>query len=218
MNANRTAAAPSGGSTACASEPLVRVIEDDTLISDQFARLDGTCGFAVATYPTGADFLAAFDPQRPGCIVIDLVLPDMSGIDLLQQLAQRGCRLPVVFMSGLASVTAAVKAIQLGSIDFLEKPFAMAHMVDTVQQALRLDRKRREDGNDRAELLRRFASLTPREVEVMELVVQGAANKEVAARLGLSPKTIEVHRANVMRKTRARSLAELVRMHVAARC
>jgi FixJ family two-component response regulator len=218
MNANRTAAAPSGGSTACASEPLVRVIEDDALISDQFARLDGTCGFAVATYPTGADFLAAFDPQRPGCIVIDLVLPDMSGIDLLQQLAQRGCRLPVVFMSGLASVTAAVKAIQLGSIDFLEKPFAMAHMVDTVQQALRLDRKRREDGNDRAELLRRFASLTPREVEVMELVVQGAANKEVAARLGLSPKTIEVHRANVMRKTRARSLAELVRMHVAARC
>jgi FixJ family two-component response regulator len=218
MNANRTAAAPSGGSTACASEPLVRVIEDDALISDQFARLDGTCGFAVATYPTGADFLAAFDPQRPGCIVIDLVLPDMSGIDLLQQLAQRGCRLPVVFMSGLASVTAAVKAIQLGSIDFLEKPFEMAHMVDTVQQALRLDRKRREDGNDRAELLRRFASLTPREVEVMELVVQGAANKEVAARLGLSPKTIEVHRANVMRKTRARSLAELVRMHVAARC
>lgn len=217
MNANRTAAAPSGGSTACASEPLVRVIEDDALISDQFARLDGTCGFAVATYPTGADFLAAFDPQRPGCIVIDLVLPDMSGIDLLQQLAQRGCRLPVVFMSGLASVTAAVKAIQLGSIDFLEKPFEMAQMVDAVQKALEIDRKRREAGNGREELLRRFAALTPRETEVMEQIVQGAANKEVAARLGLSPKTVEVHRANVMRKTRANSLAELVRMHVASR-
>lgn len=218
MNSHRTATAPSSAAVATPSQPpLVRVIEDDVLISDQFARLDGTCGFAVATYATAGDFLADFDDQRAGCVVIDLVLPDMSGIDLLQRLAERECRLPVVFMSGMASVAEAVKAIQLGSIDFLEKPFEMAHMVDTVQQALQLDRKRREAGNDQQELRRRFATLTRRELEVMEHVVQGAANKEVAARLGLSPKTIEVHRANVMRKTRARSLAELVRMHVAVR-
>jgi FixJ family two-component response regulator len=110
-----------------------------------------------------------------------------------------------------------VKAIQLGSIDFLEKPFEMAQMVDAVQKAISLDRQRREAGNGREEILRRFATLTPRETEVMEQIVLGAANKEVAARLGLSPKTVEVHRANVMRKTRANSLAELVRMHVAAR-
>lgn len=218
MIANRTAPAPTGRpATAGANTPLVRVIEDDAFISDQFARLDGTCGFAVATYPTATSFLADFDDQRPGCIVIDLVLPDMSGIELLEQLASRDCKLPVVFMSGMARVSEAVKAIQLGSIDFLEKPFEMAHMVDAVQKALQIDRKRREDGNDHDELLRRFATLTPRELEVMEHVVQGAANKEVASRLGLSPKTIEVHRANVMRKTRARSLAELVRMHVAVR-
>ena len=218
MNANSTAPAPIGRLAAVLGRPpLVRVIEDDAFISDQFARLDGTCGFAVATYPTATSFLAEFDDQRPGCIVIDLVLPDMSGIELLQELAGRDCKLPVVFMSGMARVSEAVKAIQLGSIDFLEKPFEMAHMVDAVQKALHIDRKRREDGNDHEELLRRFASLTPREAEVMEHVVQGAANKEVAARLGLSPKTIEVHRANVMRKTRARSLAELVRLHVAVR-
>lgn len=218
MNANSTAPAPIGRLAGVLGRPpLVRVIEDDAFISDQFARLDGTCGFAVATYPTATSFLAEFDDQRPGCIVIDLVLPDMSGIELLQMLAGRDCKLPVVFMSGMARVSEAVKAIQLGSIDFLEKPFEMAHMVDAAQKALHIDRKRREDGNDHDELLRRFASLTPRESEVMEHVVQGAANKEVAARLGLSPKTIEVHRANVMRKTRARSLAELVRLHVAVR-
>ena len=218
MNANSTAPAPIGRPAAVLGRPpLVRVIEDDAFISDQFARLDGTCGFAVATYPTATSFLTEFDDQRPGCIVIDLVLPDMSGIELLQQLAGRDCRLPVVFMSGMARVSEAVKAIQLGSIDFLEKPFEMAQMVDAVQKALHIDRKRREDGDDHDELLRRFASLTPRESEVMEHVVQGAANKEVAARLGLSPKTIEVHRANVMRKTRVRSLAELVRLHVAVR-
>ncbi|MBM3961357.1 MAG: response regulator transcription factor [Planctomycetes bacterium] len=218
MNANSTAPAPIGRLAAVLGEPpLVRVIEDDAFISDQFARLDGTCGFAVATYSTATSLLAEFDNQRPGCIVIDLVLPDMSGIELLQELAGRDCKLPVVFMSGMARVSEAVKAIQLGSIDFLEKPFEMAQMVDAVQKALHIDRKRREDSNDHDELLRRFASLTPREAEVMEHVVQGAANKEVAARLGLSPKTIEVHRANVMRKTRARSLAELVRLHVAVR-
>lgn len=218
MFASRTATVSTSKPMATTNKtPLVRVIEDDTIISSQFARLDGTGGFAVATYPTAGAFLDDFDAERPGCLVIDLVLPDMSGIDLLQELARRDCGLPVVFMSGMAKVSEAVKAIKLGSIDFLEKPFEMAQMVDAVQKALEIDRKRREAGNGREELLRRFAALTPRETEVMEQIVQGAANKEVAARLGLSPKTVEVHRANVMRKTRANSLAELVRMHVASR-
>jgi two-component system response regulator FixJ len=219
MFASRTATISSptktgGGAT---TMPLVRVVEDDTLIQGQFARLDGASGFAVSTFGTAGEFLRDFDDQRPGCLVIDLVLPDMSGIELLKELARRDCKLPVVFMSGMAKVSEAVKAIQLGSIDFLEKPFEMAQMVDAVQKAISLDRQRREAGNGREEILRRFATLTPRETEVMEQIVLGAANKEVAARLGLSPKTVEVHRANVMRKTRANSLAELVRMHVAAR-
>ena len=219
MLASRTATitSPNKVPNAVPTTPLVRVIEDDTIIQGQFARLDGASGFSVSTYGTAGEFLKDYDDQRPGGLVVALVLPDMSGIDLLKELAQRECKLPVVFMSGMAKVSEAVKAIQLGSIDFLEKPFAMAQMVDAVQKAIALDRQRREAGNGREEILRRFASLTPRETEVMDLIVQGAANKEVAARLGLSPKTVEVHRANVMRKTRANSLAELVRMHVAAK-
>jgi len=219
MLAYRTAIIPSPNKVpnAAMTTPLVRVIEDDTLIRSQFARLDGARGFAVATFGAAGDFLKDCDDHRPGCLVIDLVLPDMSGIDLLKELAQRGCKLPVVFMSGMAKVSEAVKAIQLGSIDFLEKPFAMAQMVDAVQKAVALDRQRREASHGRDEIRRRFASLTPRETEVMDLIVQGAANKGVAARLGLSSKTVEAHRANVMRKTRANSLAELVRMHIAAK-
>ena len=198
-----------------ATMPLVHVVDDEAAIQALFRRLGPIGGFAVASHSNGADLLAALSRSQPGCIVIDSALPDTSGLDLLQELARRGCRLPVVFMSGAARVAEAVQAIKLGSVDFLEKPFDVMTMVATVQQAIAIDQQRRHEGRGRDDAHRRFAQLTPREREVMEQIVQGAANKEVAARLGLSPKTVEVHRSNVMRKTSAHSLAELVRMHVA---
>ena len=197
--------------------PLVHVVDDEAAIQALFARMGPLGGFAVSTHTTGADLLAALHDGTPGCLVIDLVLPDMTGIELLQELATRDCKLPVVFMSGMARVSEAVTALKLGSIDFLEKPFDVQEMLAILQKAIALDEQRRRSGNDRDGVLSRFAQLTQRENEVMEQIVRGAANKEVAARLGLSPKTVEVHRANVMRKTRANSLAELVRLHVALR-
>lgn len=200
-----------------ATMPLVRVVEDDPAIQALFQNMSALGGFAVAAHGTAAELLATLDPERIGCLVIDLCLPDMTGIELLQALGSRGCELPVVFTSGMARIAEAVKAIKLGSVDFLEKPFDIQEMQAAIQRAIELDRQRRSQGANDATLRQRFARLSPREAEVMELVVRGAANKEVAHQLGLSPKTVEVHRANVMRKTEASSLAELVRLHVAVR-
>jgi two-component system, LuxR family, response regulator FixJ len=213
-----TQSTPGGTSTiAPATMPLVRVVDDEISIQALFTNMGPIGGFAVATHTTAGELLANLDEERIGCLVIDLFLPDMTGIELLQQLATRGCALPVVFTSGMARVSEAVKAIKLGSIDFLEKPFGVEDMLAAINRAIDLDRERRRSGATCDGLRRRFARLSPRESQVMELVVQGAANKEVAHRLGLSPKTVEVHRANVMRKTEAASLAELVRMHVTIR-
>lgn len=195
--------------------PLVRVVDDEPAIRSLFAQMAAAGGFEVVVHGTGTDLLAQLDEQRCGCLVLDLMLPDVSGIQVLQQLADRGCQLPVVFMSGMASVQSAVKALKLGSIDFLEKPFDVPQMLVAIQRAIQVDTARRRTGADEEAMRDRFLRLTRRESEVMEQVVHGAANKAIAANLGLSPKTVEVHRANVMRKTEASSLAELVRMHVA---
>jgi two-component system, LuxR family, response regulator FixJ len=213
----RTATLPSSRTahTPVAQTPLVRVVDDEPSIQALFTKMGPLGGFAVECHASAEDLLATLDDERPGCLILDLVLPDRTGIDLLMDLAARGNRLPVVFMSGMARVSEAVRAIKLGSVDFIEKPFEPLEMLRTIERAIELDSRNRRAGSDHAQLESRFATLTPRETEVMEEIVQGAANKEVAAKLGLSPKTVEVHRANVMRKTQARSLAELVRMHVA---
>lgn len=205
---------PSGLSSATA--PLVRVVDDESAIQALFERIGQLCGFAVECHSTAESFLNGFDDERPGCLVLDLMLPDRSGIEVLQEVTDRGCELPVVFMSGMARVSEAVQALKLGSIDFVEKPFDVQQIAEVLRRAVDLDLRRRRQGEDQDALRRRFESLTRRETQVMEQIVRGAANKEVAASLGLSHKTVEVHRANVMRKTQAGSLAELVRMHVAA--
>jgi len=199
-----------------ATAPLVRVVDDEIAIQALFERIGQLCGFAVDCHSTAESFLTAFDDLRPGCLVIDLMLPDRSGIEVLKEVTSRGCVLPVVFMSGMARVSEAVQALKLGSIDFVEKPFDVQQIAEVLRRAVDMDLTRRRQGADQDNLQRRFHSLTKRETQVMEQVVRGAANKEVAANLGLSHKTVEVHRANVMRKTQARSLAELVRLHVAA--
>lgn len=196
--------------------PLVRVVDDEPSILHLFERIGQLCGFEVDSHTTAESFLAAFDQERPGCLVIDLILPDRSGIEVLQEVTDRGCELPIVFMSGMARVSEAVQALKLGSIDFIEKPFEIQQIAEVLRRAVDIDLNRRLQDGNHTDLLRRFESLTHRETQVMEQIVQGAANKEVAANLGLSHKTIEVHRSNVMRKTQAGSLAELVRMHIAA--
>lgn len=201
---------------AAAAPPIVSVVDDEPTIQQLFVKLCRLEGLAVRTWTKGADFLTDFDASQPGCLVLDLNLPDMTGLQVLEQLAKRGCQIPVVFMSGLANVSQAVAALKLGSLDFVEKPFAIDDMLAAIRRAIESDRQRREAEQQQLHLRERFAALTPRETEVMDLVVQGHANKTVAATLGVSPKTVEVHRANVMRKTGASSLAELVRMKIAA--
>lgn len=197
--------------------PLVHVVDDETSIQALFRSMGKNAGFEVATYGTAGEFLNNFDDRRTGCLVLDLNLPDRTGLDILRELATRGCQVPVVFMSGMARVSEAVNALKLGSVDFVEKPFDLQVMIAALRSAIAKDEQRRNSSATTSDIQRRFARLTQREAEVMELVVNGAANKEVAARLGLSPKTVEVHRANVMRKTESQSLAELVRLHLALR-
>lgn len=205
---------PSGVSSATA--PLIRVVDDEAAIQALFERIGKLCGFEVDCHGTAESFLNAYSDDRSGCLVIDLMLPDRSGIEVLQEVTERGCELPIVFMSGMARVSEAVQALKLGSIDFVEKPFDVQKIAEILRRAVDLDVQRRRQSEGKEAMLRRFESLTRRERQVMEQIVRGAANKEVAASLGLSHKTVEVHRANVMRKTQAGSLAELVRMHVAA--
>lgn len=204
---------PSG--TLSPGTAVVRVVDDEPSIRALFERMVAKCGFAVECYDSADSFLTAFDDDQPGCLVIDLLLPDRSGLEVLRELRERGSQIPVVLMSGMARVSEAVQALKLGSIDFIEKPFELSQIADVLRRAVAIDVDRRRTVADRESVRQRFESLTPRELQVMEHIVRGAANKEVAAALGLSHKTVEVHRANVMRKTRAGSLAELVRMHVA---
>ena len=194
--------------------PLINVVEDEAAIQALFRNIGRIAGYDVATYGTVAEFQNAFDSSRLGCIVLDLNLPDGSGIEILESLAEQGNDMPVVFMSGIARVSEAIAAFRLGTLDFVEKPFDLDTMLAALQRAIDTDKKRRESDASLETVRSRFERLSPRERQVMEFVVQGSANKEIAAQLGLSPKTIEVHRANVMRKTEANSVAELVRMHV----
>ncbi|MBL8729104.1 MAG: response regulator transcription factor [Planctomycetes bacterium] len=207
---------PTSPPTATSAVPCIHVIDDDVAIQALFRRLCAQAGHDVRTYGTVGAFRARPQEDRPGCLVLDLMLPDGTGIDLLRELAASGNPMPVVFMTGMGRVDDAVQALRVGGLDFVEKPFDLARIREAVQRGVALDLERRRHAGERTRLLQRFASLSTRETEIMDLVVQGTSNKAVAWQLGLSPKTVEVHRANVMRKTGAQSLAELVRLHVAA--
>ncbi len=194
---------------------IVRVVDDEPAIQDLFRQLCRRENLTIAVFPAADPFLDALDDE-PGCLVLDLNLPDHSGIEVLEAMAAAGSKMPVICMSGLAGIQDAVRALKLGSLDFVEKPFAIADMIAAIHRALDADDHRRTLEQQQRELLGRFATMTPREREVMELVVAGLPNKLIATRLGVSPKTVEVHRAHVMQKSRATSLAELVRLNIAA--
>lgn len=198
-------------------EQTVFVVDDDDAFRDSLELLFESVGLKVETYGSAASFLEDLDPRRRGCLVLDVRMPGMSGLELQARLNERGIFLPVIFMTGHGDVPMAVRAMKSGAVDFLSKPFSHQELLDLVQGALKGEAEQREREDERRSVLNRLRLLTPREEEVMELVVDGQANKVIANRLGISQRTVEIHRSQVMQKMEAASLAELVRMVLLAR-
>jgi len=196
--------------------PTVFVVDDEAVMRDSLRYLIESTGLRVETYADAATFLATIRPDMPGCVILDVRMPGMSGLDLQTELTRRGIDLPAIVVTGHAEVPMAVQAVKAGAIDFIEKPFSDQLLLDRVRQGIELDGRSREARVRRAEANRRLGLLTHREREVLDHVVAGMANKEIAAALQLSPKTVEVHRAHVMEKMKASSVAELVRLSLLA--
>jgi FixJ family two-component response regulator len=196
------------------SRAIVHVVDDEPAVRDALKWLIEGEGLVVQTHASAEDFLGALVPEQPGCALVDLRMPGMSGLELQQALAQRGIELPFVFISAHGEVPLAVTAMRRGAVDFIEKPFNDATLIEAVRRALGTDAERRGSDEERAVMRARIASLSPREREVLEAVVAGRANKRIAAALGISIKTVEVHRARVMDKMGAGSVADLVRFVV----
>ena len=194
------------------NQPAVFVVDDDDAVRKSLRFLFKSLGLSADCYATAQEFLASYRPERPGCLVLDVRMPGTSGLELQQELNLRGAMLPVIFITGHGDIPMAVQAMQQGAFDFLQKPFRDQDLLDRVQRALAKDAANRQAHQDVETLRRRFAELTPREREVLKLMVAGQSNKTMASKLGLSQRTVEIHRARVMEKTGANSLAQLVRM------
>ena len=192
--------------------PIVFVVDDDDAVRGSLRLLLKSVGLAAQPYGSAQEFLQHYTPEQPGCLVLDVRMPGMSGLELQQQLNVRGAVLPVIFITGHGDVPMAVEAMQHGAFDFLQKPFRDQDLIDRIQRALEKDRGYRQELRKREQIRERRDSLTPREQEVLELVTSGKANKVMAADLGVSQRTVEIHRARVMEKMGAASLAQLVRM------
>jgi two-component system response regulator FixJ len=194
----------------------VFVVDDDPSIRRALTRLIQSVGLAVEAFGSAQEFLQACDPERAGCLVLDIRMPQLSGLDLQQMLSSRNIELPIIFITGHGDVPTSVRAMKAGAMDLIQKPFQDQELLDAIQRAIARDaelRKRRAEHDSAA---KRASLLTPREREVFSLVVSGMMNKEIAAKLGISEKTIKVHRARVMEKMQARSVAELVVLSQAA--
>jgi len=192
--------------------PIVFVVDDDDAVRGSLRLLLKSVGLAAQPYGSAQEFLEHYSPDQPGCLVLDVRMPGMSGLELQQQLNMRGAVIPVIFITGHGDVPMAVEAMQHGAFDFLQKPFRDQDLIDRIQRALEKDRGYRQELRKREQIRERRDSLTPREQEVLELVTSGKANKVMAADLGVSQRTVEIHRARVMEKMGAASLAQLVRM------
>ncbi len=200
------------------SEPMIFVVDDDAAMRHSLTWLVESAGLRVQAFASAEDFLARVDPLRVrlGCLLLDVRMPGMSGLELQAYLARDEVGLPVILITGHGDVPMAVQAMRAGAFDFIEKPFDDEALLRSIQRALELQTRDRVRHIQRLEIQGRLATLTPREYEVMEQVVAGHPNKEIAAALGVSTKTVEAHRAKVMDKMNARSLAELVRMCLTA--
>jgi two-component system response regulator FixJ len=192
--------------------PTVFVVDDDQAMRNSLKWLIGSVGMQVECFASAKEFLDGYYPGRAGCLLLDVRMPGMSGLELQELLVSRGITLPVVIITGHGDVPMAVRALKSGAIDFIEKPFNDELLLDAIRNALALDERRRDIQQERSRVMERLVHLTPREHEVMLMVTDGKSNKEIANELGVSAKTVEAHRARVMEKMQAGSLAELVRM------
>ncbi len=188
------------------------IVDDDMAVRDALKLLLRSVGQAVETYGSAQEFLDAYSEDRPGCLVLDIRMPGMSGLELQQKLNERHSILPIIFITGHGDVPMAVEAMQAGAVDFIQKPFRDQDLIDRINQALEKDNNNRAALGERNDIRKRLETLTPREREVLDLVVHGKANKVIAGDLKLSQRTVEIHRARVMEKMQASSLAHLVRM------
>jgi two-component system, LuxR family, response regulator FixJ len=203
----KSAAAPVG-------VPLVYVIDDDDGMRRALTLLLKTVGYETAAFADPKEFLAQFRADAAGCLILDIRMPGMSGLELQQHLNRTGSMLPVIFITGHGDVPMAVQAMKEGAFEFVQKPFRDQDLLDRINHALKQDAENRETVSRRVDVERRLASLTPRERQVMAMVVDGAANKVIAIDLDLSERTVEIHRAKVMEKMGARSVAHLVKLQM----
>jgi FixJ family two-component response regulator len=192
-------------------EPLIYVVDDDEAVRDSLTLLLKAVGLTGQAYSSATEFLHNHDPEQHGCLVADIRMPGMSGLDLQDELNRRGASIPLIFITGHGDVPMAVDAMKSGALDFIQKPFRDQDLLDRVHQALAWDKERRTKNLELLAIRERLATLTPRETEVMERVVQGQANKVIAMDLGVSQRTVEIHRSRVMTKMGVRSVAKLVR-------
>jgi FixJ family two-component response regulator len=197
---------------AAAGEPVVFVIDDDTSMREALQSLFRSVGLRVEVFGSAPEFLQSNLPNVASCLVLDIRLPGVSGLDFQVELAETGIYIPIIFMTGHGDIPMSVQAMKAGAVDFLTKPFRHQEMLHAVNRALAADRKRRVEEKTVSDLRVLFESLTPREREVLVLVTAGLVNKRIAAELGVSEITVKVHRSHVMRKMRTRSLAHLVRI------
>lgn len=200
-----------------APDTTVFIVDDDDAVRESLAFLMKSADLKAETFASAQAFLEAYSPERAGCLVLDIRMPGMSGLELQEVLKQRNSLLPIIFITGHGDVPMAVKAIKEGAADFVQKPFHDQELIDRIREVLQEDASVRIEKLQRNEIQRRIDSLTEREREVMEQVVNGKANKVVAIDLNVSQRTVEIHRANVMDKMKARSLAQLVRLVMQAR-
>ena len=191
-------------------EPIIYLVDDDEAVRDSLGMLLESIGLKHDAYASALEFLESYDGRRHSCLVADIRMPGLSGLELQQRLNEQRAEIPIIFITGHGDVPMAVTAMKSGAADFLQKPFRDQELIDRIHRALAHDRERREIRAAEDEIRERLALLTPRETEVMQRVVRGQANKVIAMDLGVSQRTVELHRARVMRKLKMRSVAELV--------
>jgi FixJ family two-component response regulator len=197
-------------------QPTVFVVDDDPAIRFAMQALMESVDLQNEIFDSADAFLESLGERRPGCLVLDIRMPGLGGLELQDELIDRGNTLPIIFITGHGDVPMAVEAMQKGAVDFIQKPFRDQDLLDRIATALKTDEERRAEHQQHAEVAERVARLTNREREVFDLVVTGKPNKVIAYELGVSQRTVEIHRARVMEKMQARSLADLVKMHLSS--
>jgi len=191
-------------------DPVIFLVDDDASVRKSLSRLISSAGYPVEAFSSAREFLNRNSSEEPGCLLLDLRMPDINGIELQEELLLTGNSIPIIFISAHASVSLSVRAMKGGAVDFLTKPFSGDQLVSAIKTAIQKDSRKRSEDSQLHEIKDRLTSLTPREYDVFRLVVHGLLNKQIGAQLGISEKTVKVHRSRVMDKMRASSLAELV--------